>query len=268
MAIAIILSNGRTWKTKVTALGHFKVMLARYADAKVVEDRNDHDDIVALLERYDEAIVDGPSKTGAGIDHFTRTRNNFNGYSTPSFWVHRTNGTATDFSYISGVNGQAKGYSREFYDACRAAVQDDLIAAKHRFFAEHGDERGSLPCEITAARIGFEDAHLDHDLADLRPDRGSIPWLNRHESRVDRARLLLSPKTQARKINLTRRAEVRHRPPYQTRHTYACWNLTARGNLAFIANQMGHNDYSMLVKIYGRWIDSESPESWGASGRA
>lgn len=162
MAIAIILSSGRTWKTKAAALSHFKAMLARYADGKVVEDRNDHDDLVALLVRYDEAITDGPSKTGTGIDHFTRTRNNFNGYSTPSFWVHRTDGTATDFSYISGVNGQAKGYSREFYDACRAAVQDDLIAAKHRFFAEHGDERGCVPCEITAARIGFEDAHLDH----------------------------------------------------------------------------------------------------------
>ena len=47
-------------------------------------------------------------EVGVGIDHFTRTRNNFNGYSTPSFWVHRTNGTATDFSYISGVNGQPK----------------------------------------------------------------------------------------------------------------------------------------------------------------
>ena len=40
--------------------------------------------------------------------------------------------------------------------------------------------------------------------------------------------------------------------------TYACWNLTARGNLAFIANQMGHKDYSMLVTVYGRWIDTES----------
>ncbi|MEB2401724.1 MAG: tyrosine-type recombinase/integrase [Alcaligenaceae bacterium] len=100
-------------------------------------------------------------------------------------------------------------------------------------------------------------------------------WLNRHESRTDRVRVLLSPKTQARRkevneffvpsawntkwSNLIRRAEIRPRPPYQTRHTYACWNLTARGNLAFIANQMGHNDYSMLVQVYARWIDSESP---------
>lgn len=162
MAIAIALSNGRTWKTKVAALNHFKAMLARHADGVVVEDRSDHDDLVALLERYDEAITDGSSKTGVGIDHFTRIRNNFNGYSTPSFWVHRTDGTATDFSYISGINGQPKGLSREFYDACHATVQDDLIAAKRRFFAEHGDERGCVPCEITAAGIGFEDAHLDH----------------------------------------------------------------------------------------------------------
>lgn len=100
-------------------------------------------------------------------------------------------------------------------------------------------------------------------------------WLNRHESRSDRVRVLLSPKTQARKkdvndyfvpsawnskwANLIRRSGIRPRPPYQTRHTYACWNLTARGNLAFITNQMGHSDYSMLVKVYARWIDSESP---------
>lgn len=101
-------------------------------------------------------------------------------------------------------------------------------------------------------------------------------WLNRHESRRDHIRVLLSPKTQARRedvndyfvpsawnskwANLVRRAEIRPRPPYQTRHTFACWNLTARGNLAFIANQMGHSDYSMLVTVYGRWIDTESPK--------
>jgi len=101
-------------------------------------------------------------------------------------------------------------------------------------------------------------------------------WLNRHESRNDHVRVLLSPKTKARRkvvndyfvpsawntkwANLVRRAKIRPRPPYQTRHTFACWNLTARGNLAFIANQMGHSDYSMLVTVYGRWIDTESPK--------
>ena len=107
-------------------------------------------------------------------------------------------------------------------------------------------------------------------------------WLNRHESRIDRARychlrhrpakgcqrLLRSECLEHKWANLIRRAEIRARPPYQTRHTYACWNLTARGNLAFIANQMGHSDYPMLVTVYGRWIDTESPGSLSESGRA
>lgn len=57
---------------------------------------------------------------------------------------------------------------------------------------------------------------------------------------------------------LTKRAGLRHRTIYQLRHTFACWNLTAHGNVAFIAKQMGHADYTMLVKVYGRWMDAES----------
>lgn len=39
-----------------------------------------------------------------------------------------------------------------------------------------------------------------------------------------------------------KRAGLRHRKSYQSRHTYACWSLTAGANPAFIANQMGHAD--------------------------
>ncbi|WP_258571630.1 tyrosine-type recombinase/integrase [Pseudomonas protegens] len=98
---------------------------------------------------------------------------------------------------------------------------------------------------------------------------------NRHESRTEHATPLLSPATQARKkmINkwfvptawntkwaaIQHRAQIRPRRPYQTRHTYACWCLTARGNLAFIAKQMGHKDFTMLVEVYAKWMDDESP---------
>ncbi|MTI12822.1 Arm DNA-binding domain-containing protein [Sansalvadorimonas verongulae] len=57
--------------------------------------------------------------------------------------------------------------------------------------------------------------------------------------------------------SLMKKTGVRYRNIYQLRHTFACWNLTAHGNIAFIAKQMGHADYSMLVKIYGRWMESE-----------
>lgn len=100
-------------------------------------------------------------------------------------------------------------------------------------------------------------------------------FLTRHETRQDIVTPLISPTTQATKkrinawfvptawnskwSNIQRRAGIRARRPYQTRHTYACWCLTARGNLAFIAKQMGHKDYTMLVNVYAAWMDDESP---------
>ncbi|MNF56983.1 site-specific tyrosine recombinase XerC [compost metagenome] len=99
-------------------------------------------------------------------------------------------------------------------------------------------------------------------------------FINRHESRIETITPLLSPTTQARKkiINhwfvptswntkwaaIQKRSGIRPRRPYQTRHTYACWLLTARGNLAFIAKQMGHIDFTMLVQVYAKWMEDES----------
>ena len=99
-------------------------------------------------------------------------------------------------------------------------------------------------------------------------------FLNRHESRMETLTPLLSPSTQARKqvinhwyvptswntkwIAIQKRSGIRARRPYQTRHTYACWCLTARGNLAFIAKQMGHKDFTMLVDVYAKWMEDES----------
>lgn len=100
-------------------------------------------------------------------------------------------------------------------------------------------------------------------------------YLTRHETRQETVTPLLSPATQARKTRVNawfvptawnskwaaiqKRAKIRPRRPYQTRHTYACWCLTARGNLAFISKQLGHKDFTMLVEVYAKWMDDESP---------
>jgi Protein of unknown function (DUF3223) len=162
MAKPVQLSNGRTWPTQGAALAHFKEMLARYGDEEIVEDHGDHEDLLAVLERYDAVIVDGPAKIGAGVDLFFRRQNRGDGYSTPGFWVRRVDGSETDFSYIAAVKGTPKSSGQEFYDACRAAVAADLKAAKRRHFAKHGDEAGRVPCELTDALVTIEEAHLDH----------------------------------------------------------------------------------------------------------
>ncbi|ELT3787604.1 DUF3596 domain-containing protein [Escherichia coli] len=51
-----------------------------------------------------------------------------------------------------------------------------------------------------------------------------------------------------------RRAGLRHRKAYQSRHTYACWALSAGANPSFIANQMGHANAQMVFNVYGAWL--------------
>jgi integrase len=51
-----------------------------------------------------------------------------------------------------------------------------------------------------------------------------------------------------------KRAGVRYRNPYQTRHTYASMLLSSGENMLWVAKQMGHCDTEMIIKIYGKWI--------------
>lgn len=59
---------------------------------------------------------------------------------------------------------------------------------------------------------------------------------------------------------IIKRSGVRHRRPYQTRHTYACWSLTAGANPSFIASQMGHRNAQMLYTVYGKWMSDNNSE--------
>jgi integrase len=52
-----------------------------------------------------------------------------------------------------------------------------------------------------------------------------------------------------------RRAGIRARNPYQTRHTFASLCLTAGEDIAWVARQLGHKSIAMTLKRYARWID-------------
>ncbi len=55
-----------------------------------------------------------------------------------------------------------------------------------------------------------------------------------------------------------KRADIRRRNPYHTRHTYACWMLSAGATPSFIAEQMGHENARMVYDIYSKWIQDLS----------
>lgn len=57
------------------------------------------------------------------------------------------------------------------------------------------------------------------------------------------------------------RAQVRHRPPGQLRHTYASLALSSGEAPYFVAAQLGHTSLQMLDRHYGRWMRSANPNA-------
>jgi len=62
-------------------------------------------------------------------------------------------------------------------------------------------------------------------------------------------------------IPTIRKAKVRYRNPYQTRHTYASMMLSAGEHPMWVAKQMGHSSWVMIARIYGRYIPNDGDTS-------
>lgn len=56
------------------------------------------------------------------------------------------------------------------------------------------------------------------------------------------------------------KACVDYRKPYITRHTFASMMLSNGENPMWVAHQMGHKDWGMIRKVYGKWIPDEINE--------
>jgi hypothetical protein len=153
MANPVTLGNLH-FDTQAQALAYFKAMLARYRPGDSIH-ATDAVHLHHLIERHAEA----PQKIGCGIARFYVERTD---KGTCCFWLERTDGSYTDFSYISCIKARAKTLDQAFKEACREAVVDDLVAAKKAHFDAHGDESGRVPCDITGELLLPHECHLDH----------------------------------------------------------------------------------------------------------
>jgi len=158
----VVLPNGREWPTKKEAEQHFRDMLAKFRDGETIPKGIDHDDLVALLQRYDLMDPIGPPKIGVGVDHFERRLNRTDFYSASGFWVVRTDGSATDFSYPTAVRAAPQKLEQEFSVACHNAVGADLRATKEYEFDHFPDQDGCVPCDVTGKPVSFTEANLSH----------------------------------------------------------------------------------------------------------
>jgi len=62
-------------------------------------------------------------------------------------------------------------------------------------------------------------------------------------------------------IPALKKAGIRYRRPYQTRHTFASMMLSAGEPLAWVSKQLGHSNVLMTAKVYATWIPDSQPEA-------
>lgn len=58
-----------------------------------------------------------------------------------------------------------------------------------------------------------------------------------------------------------KKAGVRYRKPYQTRHTFASMCLSAGENLAWVSRMLGHANVMQTARAYATWIPDTSPDA-------
>lgn len=119
--------------------------------------------------------------------------------------------------------------------------------------------------ESTKTRAGRRDVKL------LAPALAALVAQKPYSLLLEAGDVFLNPRTgkpwsgdqviRAAWVRILRRAGVRYRNPYQTRHTYASMMVSAGENPVWVAKQMGHSDWSMIARIYGRWMPQADPDA-------
>jgi hypothetical protein len=145
-----VLIGHRQFPSRAQALEEARRVRDQYANGDRVG-AHDVEFLTDLLFLHSEA----PEKIGSGIagfsvdldQEFRRTR---------CVYVHRTDGSSTDFSFKNCIEGAKPRQDR--YSAIREAVSDQTIAFKQRAFAD----QARVPCAVRGTPTAFADAHVDH----------------------------------------------------------------------------------------------------------
>jgi hypothetical protein len=114
--------------------------------------------VLALLERHPSA----QTKIGVGVASIEVRA--IMPYGTHGFWIHRVDGSGTDFSYLQCLSPSTR--LAKFKAACRTAILPQVAAAKFLAF-EWANE---ITCPISGEVITRDTAHVDH----------APPWTFQH----------------------------------------------------------------------------------------
>lgn len=140
---------GITFGSKKALRDHVRRILHRPRAAQWL-DPSELEFLKSLLLLHPEAV----RKIGCGVEGIWVGPNEF---KQPTFFLKRTDGTTTDFSYLSCITPPSE--IDDFKKACRRAIDPQVYAFKLAAF----DGRLHVQCPILNRLVVFTEAHVDHE---------------------------------------------------------------------------------------------------------
>lgn len=138
-----------TFKTKKSLEDHVRSIVAKYDDGCEITDRSDFEFVFDLLMLHHEA----PQKLGRGIIRFTIERDTV-WHKTRHFQIHRSDGTTTDFSWRTCIDGHKR--HSDVLGAIRRAISDEVIQFKTNALSRR------IVCPVTGVELTRDNSHVDH----------------------------------------------------------------------------------------------------------
>jgi hypothetical protein len=149
MAKSIVVGE-RKFPSQRAALEFARTIRDRYDDGEEITGGD-----AAFLEELLRLHPEANQKLGEGISYFSVQPDPVFG-TTRHFVVHRKDGTSTDFSFKSCIEGSSA--RRDALSALREGVADQITGFKNSEFAGKTEVR----CGVRGTLTKFRNAHVDH----------------------------------------------------------------------------------------------------------
>lgn len=148
-AIPMMLGS-KTFRSKQEATDHVRKILHSAVIGASLQGE-ELEVIRSLLNNHPDAAI----KIGSGV---ARIETRWNG-NAPGFWIIRTDGTETDFSYKNCFASNPEAARRQdFIAAARQAVRPHTEAMQRNFFRDAKNPT----CPLLGIPLTQENAHVDH----------------------------------------------------------------------------------------------------------
>ncbi len=138
-----------SFNTKKSAKAYFRNIRDSYQDDEQLNSR-DTEHLHMLIVHHPES----DQKIGCGISHFTVTTETVF-RKTRHFVLHRNDGTSTDFSFISCIDGRSLRGDK--LEALRRQVEEQIIRFRDELFS-----RGKVYCPYLRVELSLNSCHIDH----------------------------------------------------------------------------------------------------------